>query len=61
MQYKEEILPEADEITFVPYVVEVGDCGKKKGWKEIDCTGKTMVSEAKFPKLDAPQNFSVAD
>lgn len=61
VQYKEEILPEADEITFVPYVVEVGDCGKKKGWKEIDCTGKTMVSEAKFPKLDAPQNFSVAD
>ena len=40
-------------------VVEVGDCGKKKGWKEIDCTGKFFKSDKKFPKLDAPQNFEI--
>jgi len=39
--------------------VEVGDIGKKKGWKEIDCTGKTFVCEKKFPKLDAEVNFEI--
>ena len=59
VQYKEEIKNGEDEISFVPFVVEVGDCGKKKGWKEIDCTGKFFKSENKFPKLDAPQNFEI--
>ncbi len=59
IQYKEEIAFGNDEISFVPMVVEVGDCGKKKGWKEIDCTGKFFKSDKKFPKLDAPQNFEI--
>lgn len=59
IQYQEEIREGDDEISFVPIVVEVGDCGKKKGWKEIDCTGKFFKSEKKFPKLDAPQNFEI--
>ena len=59
VQYKESIEEGKDEITFTPYVVEVGDCGKKKGWKEIDCTGKYFKSDAKYPKLDAIQNFEI--
>lgn len=59
VQYKEEIKGGANEISFVPVVVEVGDCGRKKGWKEIDCTGKFFKSDKKFPKLDAPQNFEI--
>ncbi|MDQ0475544.1 hypothetical protein QF004_000045 [Chryseobacterium sp. MDT2-18] len=59
VQYKEEIKPGADEIYFIPIVVEVGDIGKKKGWKEIDCTGKTFVSDRKFPKLDEEVDFKI--
>ncbi len=59
VQYKEEIKPEDDEISFVPIVVEVGDIGKKKGWKEIDCTGKSFVSDRKFPKLDEEVDFKI--
>lgn len=57
VQYKEEILDGDDEISFTPIVVEVGDIGKKKGWKEFDCTGKKFISENKFPKLDAVVHF----
>ncbi|MGA9211911.1 M14 family zinc carboxypeptidase [Kaistella sp.] len=59
VQYKEEIKPNADEISFTPIVVEVGDIGKKKGWKEVDCTGKTFVSDKKFPKLDEEVDFKI--
>ncbi|MDO4763097.1 MAG: M14 family zinc carboxypeptidase [Flavobacteriaceae bacterium] len=59
VQYKETYTLGNDEIDFVPYVMEVGDIGKKKGWKEIDCTGKTFVSENKYPKLDIPVNFKI--
>lgn len=59
VQFKEEILEGADEISFRPIVVEVGDIGKKKGWEEIDCTGKTFVCEKKFPKLDEEVNFRI--
>jgi len=59
VQFKEEIKEGDDEISFVPIVMEVGDCGKKKGWKELDCTGRFFDSECKFPKLDAPQNFEI--
>ncbi len=59
VQYKEVILDGEDEISFVPMVVEVGDCGKKKGWKEIDCTGKRFKSERGFPKLDAEVDFEI--
>lgn len=59
IQYKEIYNSGDDEISFVPYVAEVGDCGKKKGWKEIDCTEKFFKSNNKFPKLDAVQNFEI--
>ncbi len=59
IQYREELKEGDDEISFVPIVVEVGDVGKKKGWKEIDCTGKKFVSENKFPKLDREVNFTI--
>lgn len=59
VQFKEEITEGADEISFTPIVVEVGDVGKKKGWKEIDCTGKKFISDKKFPKLDAEVNFRI--
>ncbi|SFH88072.1 M14 family zinc carboxypeptidase [Halpernia frigidisoli] len=48
-----------DEIIFTPIVVEVGDVGKKKGWKEIDCTGKFFKCEKKYPKLNEVQNFEI--
>jgi len=57
VQFKEEIREGNKEISFVPIVVEVGDLHRKKGWKEIDCTGKNFVSDYKFPKLDAEINF----
>lgn len=59
VQYKEVFTNVNNEIEFIPYVVEVGDLGKKKGWKEIDCTGKKFVSDKKYPKLDAPVNFEI--
>ena len=59
VQYKEILRENEEEIDFIPYVVEVGDLGKKKGWKEIDCSGKKFVSNNKFPRLDAPMNFEI--
>lgn len=59
VQYKEEIKEGEDEISFIPMVVEVGDVGKKKGWKEIDCTGKFFKSERKYPKLDSIVDFEI--
>ena len=59
VQYKEEIKPGDDEISFAPIVMEVGDIGTKKGWVELDCTGKKFICEKKFPKLDAEVNFKI--
>lgn len=59
VQYQEQILEGNQEISFVPIVVEVGDCSRKKGWEEIDCTDKYFKSESLFPKLDSPQNFDI--
>ena len=59
VQYKEEIKPGDDEISFVPIVTEVGDVGTKKGWIEIDCTGKKFICNKKFPKLEAEVNFKI--
>lgn len=59
VQFREEKKENCEEITFVPIVVEVGDVGNKKGWKEIDCTGKYFKSESKYPKLDAEVNFEI--
>ena len=59
VQYKEIKTEASEEIEFVPYVAEVGDVGKKKGWKEIDCTGKKFVCDKKYPKIDAPVEFQI--
>lgn len=59
VQYREEIQKGDEEISFTPIVAEVGDIGNKKGWKEIDCTGKTFVSERRFPKLEAEVDFTI--
>lgn len=61
VQYREQIKEGDTEISFIPIVVEVGDCGRKKGWKEIDCTDKYFKSATKYPKLDAPQTFEIVD
>lgn len=58
VQFREDYL-DGNEIIFTPIVVEVGDVGKKKGWKEIDCTGKFFKSEKKYPKLNEVQNFEI--
>ncbi|USL95533.1 peptidase M14 [Riemerella anatipestifer] len=59
VQYREVYHEGDEEVSFVPYVVEVGDCSRKKGWKEIDCTGRRFVSDKKYPKLDAVVNFKI--
>ncbi|MBF6610828.1 MAG: peptidase M14 [Chryseobacterium sp.] len=59
VQYQEVLKNGKDEISFVPIVKEVGDCGKKKGWKEIDCTGKQFISKKTYPKLDAAVDFKI--
>lgn len=59
VQYKEVLNEGASEIDFIPIVVEVGDCSRKKGWKEEDCTGKLFKSRRVFPKLNAPQDFEI--
>ena len=61
VQYKEIYEQGNDEISFIPYVVAVGDVKGKKGWKEIDCTGKKFVSETKYPKLDEMVQFKIED
>lgn len=58
VQFREEYKG-GDEIAFTPIVVEVGDVGKKKGWQEIDCSGKFFKSDKKFPKLNEVQNFEI--
>ena len=59
VQYKEIKTKASEEIEFIPYVAEVGDVGKKKGWKEIDCKGKKFVCDKKYPKIDAPVEFQI--
>ncbi len=61
VQYKEILEEGKDEISFIPFVIEAGDVTKRKGWLEIDCTGKRFVSEAKYPKLDAEVNFRIEE
>lgn len=58
VQYREIFEESSEEISFVPYVVAVGDVKGKKGWKEIDCSGKRFISETKYPKLDEVVGFS---
>lgn len=61
VQYREIKEEGKNEISFIPFVMEVGDVKKKKGWLEIDCTGKKFVSETKYPKLDSEVNFTIED
>lgn len=61
VQYREIMEEGKDEISFVPFVVEVGEVKKRKGWLEIDCTGKKFVSATKYPKLDAVVDFTIED
>ncbi|NML57360.1 M14 family zinc carboxypeptidase [Chryseobacterium cheonjiense] len=61
VQYREVKEEGMDEISFVPFVMEVGDVKQRKGWKEIDCTGKKFICPTKYPKLDAEVNFLIED
>jgi len=61
VQYREIKEEGKDEISFVPFVMEVGDVKQRKGWLEIDCTGKKFISATKYPKLDAEVNFTIED
>jgi len=61
VQYREVKEEGRDEISFVPFVMEVGDVKQRKGWKEIDCTGKKFICPTKYPKLDAEVNFLIED
>lgn len=58
VQYR-EILDEDNNLTYQPYVIEVGDLNYKKGWQEIDCSSKKFISAKKFPKVDALVDFSL--
>lgn len=59
IQYEEKIIDNNKDISFFPIVQEVGDLGTKKGWKEIDCTGKTYISEKIAPQINTLQNFEI--
>lgn len=61
VQYREVYGAGNDDISFVPIVMEVGDCSARKGWKEMDCTGKYFKSSRKYPKLDAEVDFEILD
>ncbi|SDR08348.1 Zinc carboxypeptidase [Chryseobacterium soldanellicola] len=61
VQYREIKEEGKDEISFVPFVMEVGDVRRRKGWLEIDCTGKKFISATKYPKLDAVVDFKIED
>ncbi|MXS72922.1 peptidase M14 [Flavobacteriaceae bacterium W22] len=61
VQYREIFENGKEEISFIPFVMEAGDVKGRKGWVEIDCTGKKFVSESKYPKLDAEVNFTIED
>lgn len=58
IQYR-EILDENNNLTYQPYVVEVGDLNHKKGWQEIDCTDKKFISQKRFPKLESLVDFVI--
>ncbi len=58
VQYREVKREGSEEIEFVPIVTEVGNVSTRKGWREIDCTGKKFVSQTAFPKVDEEVNFS---
>ena len=60
VQYREIYEEGRDDISFIPFVMEAGEVNRK-GWLEIDCTGKRFVSDTKYPKLDTEVNFKIED
>jgi len=60
VQYREIYEEGKDDICFIPFVIEAGEV-KRKGWLEIDCTGKRFISDTKYPKLDSEVNFKIED
>ncbi|WP_312076130.1 M14 family zinc carboxypeptidase [Chryseobacterium sp.] len=58
VQFKEVFEEGNDEISFIPYVIAVGDVKGKKGWEEINCSGKKFISASKYPKLDEIVSFT---
>jgi hypothetical protein len=61
VQYREIKEEGKDEISFIPFVMEAGDVKKRKGWLEVDCTGKKFISATKYPKLDSVVDFKIED
>ncbi|MDO4225465.1 MAG: M14 family zinc carboxypeptidase [Bergeyella zoohelcum] len=59
VQYREIYEQGNDDISFLPIIVEIGDCGRKKGWKEVDCTDKSIRFPNGFPKIDEIMNFEI--
>ncbi len=59
VQYREVYRKEDEEISFIPIVAEVGDCKDRKGWKEIDCTGREFRSASVYPKVDEEVKFEI--
>lgn len=58
VQYEEVIAQGAEEISFVPKIVEIGDLSAKKAWEEIDCTDK-KINYLDFPKINQKVNFTI--
>lgn len=61
VQFQEVKKPEDEEIFFIPLIAEIGDCGKMKGWKEVDCTGKVLKPETILPKINEAAQFEFVD
>lgn len=59
VQYREIYRKGDEEISFLPIVAAVGDCKDRKGWKEIDCTGKIFRSSTVYPKVDEEVQFEI--
>lgn len=59
VQYKEKYNG-GEEIDFIPYIVEIGDCSAKKAWKEIDATGLFYIGKH-YPKIDEIAEFEIGE
>ncbi len=59
VQYREVYRSGDREISFMPVVAAVGDCNDRKGWKEIDCTGRKFLSSTVYPKVEEEVQFEI--
>ncbi|WP_018674499.1 M14 family zinc carboxypeptidase [Riemerella columbina] len=57
VQYREEFTEGHEELTFQPYILDIGDARRKKAWKTIDCEGKLF--QDKRPQLDQKAQFTI--